>query len=178
MDLCRAYNKGSGPVASAAIQIKNNNSDTFLIWGYLGIKLLEAHDFDIQSAMSHIQLSLTAWSNKLPLGRWEPQFDSRVSFKDLLLAFVVISFPCAQIVLKGMKGTSYSDDTWPAWELCFRRQLRNLYCHFRNPTACNTRSRPNSPVLEFHCNVENKQSKKNPTLEGKIPGLQYYYFFP
>lgn len=118
MDLCRAYNKGSGPVASTAIQIKSNNSDTFLIWGYLGIKLLEAYDFDIQSAMSHIQLSLTTWFNKLPLGRWEPQLDSRVSFKDLMLAFVVISFPCAQIVLKGMKGTSYSDGTWPAWELC------------------------------------------------------------
>lgn len=104
VDLCCAYNKGNGPVASTAIQIKNNNSDTFLIWGYLGIKLLEAYDFDIQSAMSHIQLSLTTWSNKLPLGRWEPWFDSRVSFKDLMLAFVVISFPCAQICAAGHEG--------------------------------------------------------------------------
>lgn len=177
VDLCLAYNKGSGPVAPAAIQIKNNNCDTFLIWGYLGIKLLEAYDFDIQSAMSHIQLSLTTRSNKLPLGWWETQFDSRVSFKDLMLAFVVISFPCIQFVLKGMKGTSYSDDTWPAWELHFRRQLHNLYCHFHHLTACNTSSCPNSPVLKFHCNVKNKQSKENPTLEGKIPGLQYWWFF-
>lgn len=177
VDLCRAYNKGSGPVASPAIQIKNNNSDTFLIWGYLGIKLLEAYDFDIQSAVSHVQLSLTTWSNKLPLGRWEPQFDSRVSFKDVMLAFVVISSRCAQFVLKGMKGTSYSGNTWPAWELCFRGQLHNLYCHFRNLTACNTSSCLNSPMLKFHCNVKNKQSRKTQPMKSEIPGLQYYYFF-
>lgn len=93
-----------------------------------------------------------------------------------MLAFVVISFPCVQFVLKGMKGTSYSDDTWPAWELHFRRQLHNLYCHFHHLTACNTSSCPNSPVLKFHCNVKNKQSKENPTLEGKIPGLWYWFF--
>lgn len=177
MDLCRAYNNGSGPVASTAIQIKSNNSDTFLIWGYLGIKLLEAYDFDIQSAMSHIQLSLTTWFNKLPLGRWEPQLDSRVSFKDLMLAFVVISFPCAQIVLKGMKGTSYSDGTWPAWELCFRRQLHNLYCHFCNLTACNTSSCPNSSVLKFHCNVKNNQRKTQP-LKEKYLVCNIFFFFP
>lgn len=177
MDLCCAHNKGRGPVASTAIQTKNNNSDTFLIWGYLGIKLLEAHGFDIESATSRIQLSLTTWANELPLGRWEPRFDSRVSFKDLMLAFGVISFPCAQIVLKGMKGTSYSDDTWPAWELCFRRWLHNLYCPFRNLIACYISSCPNSPVLKFHCNVKNKQSKESPALEGKIPCLQFYLFF-